>query len=678
MVELKGILAVAAVNAVYSDIFSKPKHQVVFGSIPGHAPITPSTLATLDLESDPTLLLLPDASTGNTYLCHVPPPLETAEEPSKADSPDEKRKTIKSALALLEPLSKQSCLYYVHNWWTYEFCHNQHVRQFHQRTKEEEQANPDQKQDYILGRFSETTNVEKPKVTKDVDVVKAVVETEERAVVSFKGSEVLEHEMDGKSVTYLKQVWEDGTFCDEVQAPRKIEIQYLCNAYTEQIVTIREVASCQYLINIQTPKLCTDPVFVPKELDQGTSIICEPVLPVELLGRPTYTPPQGAHAKNLLGTRAMIEVEELAKAKAAGFGRVPARGLHSIQAKMERIERKAMAAAAMSAKPKVGLDEASVYAKPRVVAGAGAGVGTGATGGAKKNGKKVVIKFDADEIEAAAGIAAEVLGGGIRDPALDEIVKSKAFAEAVKAMSQKMVDAFGDVDLEGLVAGQEEILQAVKPTAAAGAGVGRADGDQAVGEEADDLELEQYRHKRFAEVLELLQNGMGLNAEGQPNMRAMVLTDDGRLILKEDADRAKKAGGGAKKEAGSGKKGKRGNGKQPRVKPLGNGPNKRGIQIAKGNPPGKPAKRQPPAKVVPPEPRSPDDDDELEEEAFAKAASGERSPEELFGIFAKSMEKVMKDPEQMKEFMKTGTSTQGYAVDEKGEIEWGDDEEEEE
>ncbi|KAI8837862.1 hypothetical protein BC829DRAFT_42088 [Chytridium lagenaria] len=140
-------------DEVYYDIFSNPKHQVVFGTLPGHLPITPATLSTIDLESNPSLLLLPDASTGKRYLCHVPQPPELDQETSKANSDDEKKKTLRSGLRLLEPMAGKDCLYYVHSWWTYEFCHNRHVRQYHPVQKKKRSQIPNRNKTISLGSF---------------------------------------------------------------------------------------------------------------------------------------------------------------------------------------------------------------------------------------------------------------------------------------------------------------------------------------------------------------------------------------------------------------------------------------------------------------------------------------------------------------------------------------------
>ena len=107
-------------------------------------------------------------------------------------------------------------------WWFYEYCHQQHVRQYHPMTKEEIQKNPANIQNYLLGvypkpkRLYEASSLlAEPAGWKEGDPV----------VLGATESQLVDYEIDGKTAVYLKQVWRDGTPCDVIDAaPRQVDI----------------------------------------------------------------------------------------------------------------------------------------------------------------------------------------------------------------------------------------------------------------------------------------------------------------------------------------------------------------------------------------------------------------------------------------------------------------------
>ncbi|KAJ3102363.1 hypothetical protein HDU96_009662 [Phlyctochytrium bullatum] len=623
-------------DLVALDIFSNPKHQVVYGTYPGHLPITPATLATIDFDSNPSLLLLPDASTGKRYLCHVPAPQEVVVEKPSPEA-EEKHLLLQRAFKLLEPMATRDCLYYIHNWWTYEFCHNRHVRQFHQRTKEEELANPDQKQDYILGRFPAAALAaslderpadaagKKGTTGKELEEPKGATGgapagahqsqtgggaegAKQNTAASILSADLLEHEVDGKIVTYLKEVWGDGTVCEVGTAgPRSIEIQYHCNPYVEQISSIRETGSCRYVIHIQTMRLCTDPAFHPKQVDKGTSIVCEPVLSTELLEamtssrqyRETYAPPGAftspptqtgafnplhpqinagsATPKGLLGIRDFLSIEYTAKAAARGLSAPPPRGQHSIEAIMEKLHRRKTAAGVSqgTAPPQAGQASAPVTTiSLKELANAAAAAAAAAMG-----------------VGDDAGAGAAAGDGGLfdlSDPAVAEMLRSDSFSSLLKKVSHAVAEALGDELAEGDRAAEAGAPDA-PPANAAPAGAGKAAGQAARNQKvvfnlanlgaggvaAGGAAEQDGIAEAFQQALRLAAAALnddgaeagrdaagaagaaagagGAQAAGRPKI---IVTEDGRIIFKDAASEQhqQQQGGGKKRLVPGGKK----------------------------------------------------------------------------------------------------------------------------
>ncbi|KAI8882396.1 hypothetical protein K501DRAFT_334047 [Backusella circina FSU 941] len=122
-----------------------------------------------------------------------------------------------------------------HHYWSYEFCYNKHVRQFHV-----ENSNGELKEtiSYHLGLYDSNQPI---------------------------------HLDDRK----LSQLWPEGTLCDVTGQPRSVEIVYECGKDTlnqeDRLLSFKEVHTCQYEITIATPRLCVHP-------SQAHNIECFPRL----------------------------------------------------------------------------------------------------------------------------------------------------------------------------------------------------------------------------------------------------------------------------------------------------------------------------------------------------------------------------------------------------------------
>lgn len=143
-------------------------------------------------------------------------------------------------------LDDMPCLYRAEHWWTYELCRKRHVRQFH--------AYQDNKQpvsEYYLGRYS-------PDIERKLLVSKESTESDR--------------------VSILETV-HNGDVCDLMQRPRTVQVQYTCFPnYQERIASIRELATCQYLITVYTPRLCQLKAFMPQAPPAIKQVICQPAL----------------------------------------------------------------------------------------------------------------------------------------------------------------------------------------------------------------------------------------------------------------------------------------------------------------------------------------------------------------------------------------------------------------
>jgi len=153
----------------------------------------------------------------------------------------------KNPWELLAPM-REYCLYRPTGWWTYELCYGTHVKQFHD---DAERKQP--RVEFLLGV--------PPAAADGVDVAPPHTEA-----------------TDAHGNRYYSERYLDGTVCDLTSEPRKTEIRFTCDATkAEHIAVLKETSTCQYLLVVQTPRLCTHPLYRPRE-GVALPIQCQQVL----------------------------------------------------------------------------------------------------------------------------------------------------------------------------------------------------------------------------------------------------------------------------------------------------------------------------------------------------------------------------------------------------------------
>lgn len=215
---------------------------------------------------------------GEQYLCIIPivdPPIrnETFEAEARAAEQKELARATDRGWELLQDL-EGNCLYFVSGWWSYSFCYNAEIRQFHQLPSQPgkplipPQPDPSTKE-FVLGRARPTRHKE-DEWGNQVDMHKGQ-----------KRSEPPKTELQVKGETrYLVQKMEGGTTCDLTGKPRRVEVQYHCNPHvTDRIGYIKEVTTCSYLMVVYTPRLCNDVAFLPPKENKANQINCRVVVP---------------------------------------------------------------------------------------------------------------------------------------------------------------------------------------------------------------------------------------------------------------------------------------------------------------------------------------------------------------------------------------------------------------
>ncbi|OTA08272.1 hypothetical protein A9Z42_0092280 [Trichoderma parareesei] len=199
------------------------------------------------------------------YLCAIPvieppsPENQTATELAKAEEARELGRAAASGWNLLSEL-EDTCLYFMSGWWSYRFCNNREIVQFHAlpSTPMGKPPQPDpHAAEYILGQAS---------LPEDSETDSASDGSKVPAELQVKGDQ-----------RYLVQRLGGGTICDLTLRPRTIEVQYHCvpGMQSDRIGWIKEVTICSYVMVVNTPRLCNDVAFLPPEESKADAITCQ-------------------------------------------------------------------------------------------------------------------------------------------------------------------------------------------------------------------------------------------------------------------------------------------------------------------------------------------------------------------------------------------------------------------
>nr|CAG8583128.1 14918_t:CDS:2 [Entrophospora candida] len=222
-------------------------------------------------------------STGQPYVCSIPyidnqttieENKNNSDDNNKNNKPEENKdddiNLMKKGLELLEPL-KKNCLYYINGWWTYEYCHMRHVRQFHQiiQAGGNQVVEDESSESFFLGKY-DPRHATLPSPSDNDDDNNNFGEKKRTLGTDLQV---------GGGKKYLVQRWSDGTKCDLTGNPRRVEIQFHCNLQSrDYIAVITEMYTCHYLVIVHTSLLCTDPAFHNTSFSKINPIECIPVV----------------------------------------------------------------------------------------------------------------------------------------------------------------------------------------------------------------------------------------------------------------------------------------------------------------------------------------------------------------------------------------------------------------
>lgn len=220
---------IRSVRAKDASIEDESRGHASSSHVDRYRPPIPSDGAEIHEKKEPEYEFTYEMMTleGQKYLCSIPLIPMIEEDPSSAVNDTLAKIEEKKELAranergweLLAGMQGQ-CVYFAASWWSYKFCYNQGVKQFHQLPPSrgvplyppvEDPGVPG----FMLGSVKQIadTNAEKAVETKG-DVATSTPQTQTPGELIVKGES-----------RYLVQKLDDGSTCDLTGKPRKIEVQ---------------------------------------------------------------------------------------------------------------------------------------------------------------------------------------------------------------------------------------------------------------------------------------------------------------------------------------------------------------------------------------------------------------------------------------------------------------------
>ncbi|KAI0502215.1 hypothetical protein KFK09_017162 [Dendrobium nobile] len=178
---------------------------------------------------------------GQNYVCFLPmvdeiKPAKPIVHPNSTSIilDTDRRITQKTPNELIDAI-KDKCFYRHEGWWSYEFCHQKHVRQLHL-----EDNKPTQ--EFFMGIFDPVATADFNQNQSDPTLLK-------------------DPRSKDASQRYHAHLYTNGAICDLTNQPRETEIRFICSEPSVVISSIKEISTCKYAITVQCPMLCKHPMF---------------------------------------------------------------------------------------------------------------------------------------------------------------------------------------------------------------------------------------------------------------------------------------------------------------------------------------------------------------------------------------------------------------------------------
>lgn len=165
---------------------------------------------------------------------------------------------IEDAIFRVVKSMQRGCLLLFQGWWNYRFCFGDKLTQFHQ---EQVPVNRE-----VSNRESTEKSFE-VLITNEFNLgswpLPIAINLNTLDSMDIPSEHIFLHNATNHEESYLGIIYRNGDPCDLTGESRQTEIRFRCNEDTQisRIASIAEVATCQYMLIVETDSLCSHPAF---------------------------------------------------------------------------------------------------------------------------------------------------------------------------------------------------------------------------------------------------------------------------------------------------------------------------------------------------------------------------------------------------------------------------------
>eukprot|EP00158_Paraphelidium_tribonemae_P005180 Partr_v1_DN27211_c0_g1_i2_m38479 putative endoplasmic reticulum lectin len=254
LLRVDGRLATPAISDVQQDFWASPKYHLHLITEPQLESRVDELMATVDNSQPSRRHLRITAPSKTKYFCVLPaassassppPPGISSISVQNGTSGGQLMSESSMALAKIEGWARQ-CITMTFGWWSYDFCHLNQVKQYHQHLGDSAKSSTEPEVEFLLGVFDDEA-ISRARISGN--------ENSKMLVIKLQG----------------------GTLCDLSGRKREVEVHYQCpQTYREisRIALVKETSTCSYLMVVYLSELCSLPGFMRPPVPETNYINC--------------------------------------------------------------------------------------------------------------------------------------------------------------------------------------------------------------------------------------------------------------------------------------------------------------------------------------------------------------------------------------------------------------------
>ncbi|KAF9936780.1 Protein OS-9 [Mortierella alpina] len=232
--------------------------------------------------SSPTSsMIMPDAR-GQRWICTIPPKLiqhvKTPPKKTPQEMEEQDRMSVKRGLELLDHLTGH-CLRTTIDYWTYEYCHKKHIRQFHADFENGQVVPASEASTYTLALYQPPAAEIQghPNNEGSLQQRDSSSSSSSSSSSTTQAGTVTELAVSNEQ-NYLVQQWGQGKICDLTGVPRTVEVRFQCANVDDRIQHVSEPSTCNYVMLIYSPSLCKEVAFENIPAPEVNNIDCRRIV----------------------------------------------------------------------------------------------------------------------------------------------------------------------------------------------------------------------------------------------------------------------------------------------------------------------------------------------------------------------------------------------------------------